>query len=762
MDEMPVDQLIPQETPPANPQNHFPLKWALISLAILVTTIGVVLGIRKVNTINTNAASAKAIKNAAQLTLKGSSVPQPPLEFGSRASYERYVASQKIPARVKNNIFVDSRLRFGSTNGTDSTDQNPVDDELKPMTITSTKIICPDNSTLAGCDYIGGDGLQKAIDEAPTGSETDARRLLLKAGSYTRQKGNNYNVHLSDGIRGLRSAIYLIGEDGGTTPKYLKLQGESSLSSILDGANSIGGNGIVITAGRLDLEKINISGFHKLNLPENKYCSDDVIDKTKPCASGIGIIVMNQTKATISDSVISNNTNGISSNDNSSIKISKNTLYDNKITAISISAMNTAKITNNLIRNNTLSITVSQDANITALSNTILGSNTGLSSHNHAVMGIQNITFVNNILWNIKKGDTNYADSGFGYFIGSDSAKQTVNVLDFRGNWSWQNDFDFGGFEKAPQWLTPDKLNRVADPMFVDPDHGDFHLKPNSPAKTAGVGGVEIGAYGNAQSPKSVKTVSVLTYLSADGTTAYVSECDGLKGTPNLADCTKPTQYSLTQIRQNGPTNQSYVGISNYVYKQDANTNVLLQSLLDKNSTKAWYRRCSFNYGDRLNYDSCNDWSEVDTSAFQVPGAKKMAGIEGFIEKKGFDTVYTQSLIANDGVTSYGRSCKVNGEVVNFSSCSAWVEGSLENVAIPANITARFTEIDSWYSDNSSYYQALVSQRGDSLLVRYCPVVNSGVRWTSCESFENIPMASIPGAPSQVSGLDSFSYQIAQ
>ena len=44
-----------------------------------------------------------------------------------------------------------------------------------------------------------------------------------------------------------------------------------------------------------------------------------------------------------------------------------------------------------------------------------------------------------------------------------------------------------------------DRHSLYADPMFVDPDKGDFRLKPDSPAIRAGEGGANIGALGVAQ-----------------------------------------------------------------------------------------------------------------------------------------------------------------------------------------------------------------------------------------------------------------------
>ena len=76
---------------------------------------------------------------------------------------------------------------------------------------------------------------------------------------------------------------------------------------------------------------------------------------------------------------------------------------------------------------------------------------------------------------------------------------RSITVRDFRGNWAFNSATqDFGGFEKFTQWLADDKLNRVGDPQFVNALAGDFHLRPGSPALTAGVDGKEVGAFGEA------------------------------------------------------------------------------------------------------------------------------------------------------------------------------------------------------------------------------------------------------------------------
>src|SRR5262249_35469186 len=48
------------------------------------------------------------------------------------------------------------------------------------------------------------------------------------------------------------------------------------------------------------------------------------------------------------------------------------------------------------------------------------------------------------------------------------------------------------------QWgtmIAGENRSIAADPSFVNPDGGDFHLQPNSPARGGGSGGVDMGIY---------------------------------------------------------------------------------------------------------------------------------------------------------------------------------------------------------------------------------------------------------------------------
>ena len=55
--------------------------------------------------------------------------------------------------------------------------------------------------------------------------------------------------------------------------------------------------------------------------------------------------------------------------------------------------------------------------------------------------------------------------------------------------------FPAGGFQ-AWQALGFDKHSKIADPRFVDPDHDDFHLKPDSPARSVGFQPIDFSSVG--------------------------------------------------------------------------------------------------------------------------------------------------------------------------------------------------------------------------------------------------------------------------
>ena len=47
-----------------------------------------------------------------------------------------------------------------------------------------------------------------------------------------------------------------------------------------------------------------------------------------------------------------------------------------------------------------------------------------------------------------------------------------------------------------PRWKYPGRGNMNADPLFVDPEAGDYRLQPGSPCIKRGKRRCDIGAYG--------------------------------------------------------------------------------------------------------------------------------------------------------------------------------------------------------------------------------------------------------------------------
>ena len=73
--------------------------------------------------------------------------------------------------------------------------------------------------------------------------------------------------------------------------------------------------------------------------------------------------------------------------------------------------------------------------------------------------------------------------------------------LYYRSGGRW---FDWPGdrsFEQWQEWWGQDKHSIIADPMFVDPENGDFTLRPGSPAGQIGFQPIDTSRIGRLKKP---------------------------------------------------------------------------------------------------------------------------------------------------------------------------------------------------------------------------------------------------------------------
>jgi len=210
---------------------------------------------------------------------------------------------------------------------------------------------------------------------------------------------------------------------------------------------------------------------------------------------------------------------------------------------------------------------------------------------------ISNIQAYNNTIYNVSSGEYNwFAFSGINFYNNIFSTVTNPINLEggagaFTSNYnffhSYTNFINAGsGSGNLSWWQTNSGLDlnsMEGNPGFVNPVAGDFHLAVNSPARTAGQGGIATGAYitGN--------------------------ECIGLESSCGGGDVTAPSAPTVTQVTAvPSPTNVNVVdyAISFSVDRKAKKEEVVLKRKIGNTPKTVARGKILINYGKHFSKNS--------------------------------------------------------------------------------------------------------------------------------------------------------------
>ena len=351
-----------------------------------------------------------------------------------------------------------------------------------------TTTVCP--TAGPGCDYVGGDGIQQAVDAAEAGSSTSKTKILIKAGNYTRA---NYTEYINR--YGKKGKCFV-----NTRKKFLIFEGEGEV--ILDGEHSANMSGFCSKGGEIEVKNLKIVGFKKD--PDDCFANNT----TQACSWGSGIVLELKAKATIQNNQISgNHGNGLDLTSHSQAAIKNNQINENQKDGITLRSFSQATIQNNQISGNLKEGVILFDSSQATIQNNQISGNQGdgifladssqakiinNSLYKNKIAGIDiyqcgddnpSVEARNNIITHTEKN----TDGTFGFGIGGsclhDSGKLDNDT--FAYNLIWGNEGD--NTRCGTNELCEDFTGRInADPKFVNPEGGDFHLQAGSPAIDSG------------------------------------------------------------------------------------------------------------------------------------------------------------------------------------------------------------------------------------------------------------------------------------
>jgi hypothetical protein len=362
----------------------------------------------------------------------------------------------------------------------------------------SAIVICPQDDT--GCDYIGGDGLQQAVEENP-GSTAAPTQLLLRSGNYTRATGSSYTGPQSEE----RQAFVLI------TDEYIDISAESGAT--LDGAASAAMSGIVLTGGSLSIADAALKGFqegtcgstcpggHALHAMGGTLSLRSVsITDTEASVLRAGSTAMVSLEAStvmncprlltldgsasliVKGTTISGLAERVGNLTESATFEARGCVFSGESSGIFLADTSSAVLSNNIFSGLENPVYGADQVSITVTNNTFANSTIAAVNAYHCSGNNPAVTLVNNIFYATEENPT---DNTFGYGTGGGcwgSAGGANDPKDF--NTYFQNqrqDTDCGTHEYCPS-----ANDLEDDPLFQSVGTGNYRLQDTSTSWQSG------------------------------------------------------------------------------------------------------------------------------------------------------------------------------------------------------------------------------------------------------------------------------------
>ena len=363
------------------------------------------------------------------------------------------------------------------------------DVKLEPKEVMNFITVCPEGTPgQDGCDYIGGDGIQQAVDLAGATSPDLPRTILIKEGEYTRQTYTEYQTSSGNFKKCFVD----------TKEKYLIFEGENN--PIWNGAGSVKMGGVCAKGGEIEINGLTITDFK----------ADDA-SCIGTCSAGRGVHLELSIKANINNSTISGNgRDGVFLWDYSTAEINNSTISGNGEYGVVLWSSSTAEINNSTISGNGEHGVALWNSPTAEINNSTISGNerNGVGLWGYSTADINNSTISGNgehgvVLWNsptaVLFNNLVYQNGSSGINISTGQGTVVNNLvvnnaafgiaavnkdhfIRMEYNLSYGNQDNWNGW-----WgdLLPDS-NISVDPLFVNTGKGDFHLQENSPAIDAG------------------------------------------------------------------------------------------------------------------------------------------------------------------------------------------------------------------------------------------------------------------------------------